>query len=206
MKASLVLGAGRGPRLEVLERIKRSGVGMSVKELAADLGMSYMGVKSHCVALASEGCLAPWRKPSKRGRPMMLYRIAPAGERLFSGPDTDLSPLLLKEAIGLYGPNAAKKLLVMLFRTLARSYSAMIGKGGAEERAVLFAKIRDREGRMSKFIQGNPWEIKECHQLNAHIIADHPEIRSLEEHMVTEVLGAPVRREEDQGVVIFRPR
>jgi hypothetical protein len=211
VKASLVLGAGRGPRLEILERIKRSGVGRSVKELSTELGMSYMGVKAHCMALAKEGYLAPFRKPSStstgacRGRPTMIYRIAPAGEQLFSGIETDFPSLLLQQANSLYGPTAAQKILVMTFRDMASRYSGMVGTGSIEEKASLFAKARDREGRMSEFIAGNPWVIKECSQDNGRLSKDFPAIFGLEEHLVAEVLGVPIQREERGGVVIFRP-
>jgi len=212
MRASLVLGAGRGPRLKILERIKRSGVGMSMKELSTELGMSYMGVKAHCIALAKEGCLAPFRKPSftsagtTRGRPTMLYRIAPAGEQLFSGTETDLPSLLLKQANSLYGPMAAQKILVMTYRDMAFRYARLVGSGSPEEKAALFAKARDREGRMSEFIPGNPWKIKECSQDNGRLAKDFPAICGLEENMVAEVLGVSIQREELGGVVIYSLR
>jgi len=212
VKASLVLGAGRGPRLEILERIKRSGVGMSVKELSTELGMSYMGVKAHCAALAKEGCLATFRKPTStlteasRGRPTMIYRIAPAGELLFLGIETDFPSLLLQQANSLYGPTAAQKILVMTYRDMASRYSGMVGTGSTEEKASLFAKARDREGRMSEFIAGNPWVIKECSQDNGRLSKDFPAIFGLEEHMVAEVLGVPIQRDELGGIVCFRPR
>jgi len=211
MKASLVLGAGRGLRLEILERIKRSGAGLSVKELSAELGMSYMGVKAHCSVLASEGCVASFRRPSStssgtsKGRPTMIYRISQSGERLFSEPESDFPSLLLQEASTLYGPTAAQKILVMAFRSLARRYASIVGVGTPIERALLFAKARDREGRMSEFIKGNPWEIRESSPLNKRLQLDFPEICTLEAHLVSEVLGLPILREETQGMVRFRP-
>ena len=112
MKTSLMLGAGRGPRLAVLELIKRSANGMGVKQLAAELGMSYMGVKAHCLALASAGYLTTWRQPAPKGRPLMFYKLAEAGELLFRDFNEDLALGLLVEVTGLFGTPAPLKILM----------------------------------------------------------------------------------------------
>ena len=58
---------------------------------------------------------------------------------------------------------------------------------------------------MSEFIKGNPWEIRESSPLNKRLQLDFSEICTLEAHMVSEVLGLPILREETQGMVRFRP-
>jgi predicted ArsR family transcriptional regulator len=213
MKKNLILGAGRGPRLAVLERIKRSGNGMSVKDLSSALGMSYMGVKAHCVALATVGYLTTWRKPVPKGRPLMLYRLADSGERLFAGSDEDLALELLREAAGLFGAMAPQKLLMMYFRTLATRYREKINAEERDkigERLRAFVEIREREGRMSSFDEigggaGN-WLIRESHNPLAAVTEKFPETGVMEENMVGEVLGVPVRRWEEGGVLLFSPR
>jgi len=206
MRTKLILGAGRGPRLDVLERIKRSGEGIGVKELAALLGMSYMGVKAHCLALVSAGYLTTWRVPSTRGRPLMLYRLTDAGERLFSESDDRLAMDLLREASGLFGTAAPQKLLVMHFRHQAESYREKLSGKEGSARVDGFVKLRDREGRMTSFHAGVAWEIRECHNPLAGMIREYPFVPGLEEHMVGDVLGVPVSRTEREGMVVFTLR
>jgi predicted ArsR family transcriptional regulator len=192
--------------LDVLERIKRSGEGIGVKELAALLGMSYMGVKAHCLALVSAGYLTTWRVPSTRGRPLMLYRLTDSGELLFAESDDSLAMDLLREASGLFGNAAPQKLLVMHFRNLAESYREKLSGTESSARVDGFVKLRDREGRMTSFHAGVAWEIHECHNPLAGMMRKYPFVPGLEEHMVGDVLGLPVSRTEREGMVVFKLR
>jgi predicted ArsR family transcriptional regulator len=205
MKKSLVLGAGRGPRLAVLELIKRSGHGMSVPELASALDMSYMGVKAHCLALVSSGQLSGRREPTIKGRPRLLYRLTDAGELLFAESVPDLALELLREAASLYGATAPQKLLLKFYRSLQGRYAALIKGESAMERARALVRLRDAEGRMSLLVEGSSWEIHESHNPFASVMLAYPEASGLEEHAVSEVLGTPVRRREMAGKVIFTP-
>jgi predicted ArsR family transcriptional regulator len=205
MKKSLMLGAGRGPRLAVLEQIKRSGVGMSVQDLATLLGMSYMGVKAHCLALVATGHLSTWREPSLKGRPKLLYKLADCGEQLFADSGEQWALHILQEAAGLFGSTAPQKLLVMMFRSQAASYLAKITAEGELERARALVRLRDQEGRMSELDERGCWKIRESHNPLEAIMRAYPEAHVLEEHMISEVLGLRMKRGEKGGKVIFSP-
>lgn len=208
MKASLVLGAGRGPRLEVLESIRRSAEGLSVKALSERLGMSYMGVKAHCIALTTAGYLTTWRQPAAKGRPLMLYRLTETGRKLFAETGQDLAIALLGEATGLFGATAPQKLLAMYFRSLSSRYREAMatadGEGGEDPAGRLraFARLRDAEGRISS-LREDAREIRECHNPLASVMRLYPAAAAMEESMVGEVLDRPVRRSEEEGIVIF---
>lgn len=206
MKASLVLGAGRGPRLEVLESIRRSTEGLSVKGLSERLGMSYMGVKAHCIALTTAGYLTTWRQPAAKGRPLMLYRLTETGRKLFAETGQDLAIALLGEATGLFGATAPQKLLAMYFRSLSSRYREAMakadGEGDPARRLRAFARLRDAEGRISS-LREDAREIRECHNPLASVMRLYPAAAAMEESMVGEVLDRPVRRREEEGIVIF---
>jgi len=203
MRTSLVLGAGRGPRLEVLELIRRSLNGMSVKALSSELGMSYMGVKAHCIALTSSGYLTTWRQPSVKGRPLMLYRLTESGEHLFAESGQDLAVELLGEAAGLFGATAPQKLLMMHFRKLATGYRGLIDSEDGLGKVRAFVRIRDAEGRISTLHEGQTLEIRECHNPLSSVMRNYSGATAMEESMVAEVLGIPVRRREEGGAVVF---
>ena len=208
MKKNLMLGAGRGPRLAVLEQIKRSGKGLSVGDIAAALGMSYMGVKAHCLALSSSGHLITWREPTTRGRPRLLYKLADSGELLFAESGDQLAVGLLREAAGLWGSTAPQKLLAMFFRSQQADYAGRVKAETTLERARALARLRDREGRMSLLeenIGGDAWAIRESHNPLASIMESYPEARVLEEHLISEIVGVRVKRREEGRTVIFSP-
>ena len=207
MKRNLVFGAGRGTRVAVLEKIKRSEHGLSVRELSGLLGMSYMGVKAHCIALASTGYLTSWREPqtkiNAKGRPRLIYRLADSGEKLFADSEDLLALALLREAASLFGGTAPLKLLLKYFSTMQSRYGDLINGEELAERIRALARLRDREGRMSVLAEDDCWEIRESHNPLASIMKNYPEARTMEEHMIGEVLGVAVKRREEGGRVIF---
>jgi predicted ArsR family transcriptional regulator len=206
MRKSLVFGAGQGARLAVLDLIKRSEKGLGVKEIAAELGMSYMGVKAHCLALASEGYLNTWRQPAPKGRPLMFYRLSESGELLFAEPGLGLALGLLRDAGKLFGSTAPQKLLALYFRNEAERYKVTISPLEPAERLRAFVRLRNREDRMAVLrIDGQAWEIQESHHPEANLISEYPEAAAFEQTMVGEVLGISVLRRQQGGKIVFSP-
>jgi predicted ArsR family transcriptional regulator len=206
MRKSLVFGAGQGARLAVLDLIKRSEKGLGVKEIAAELGMSYMGVKAHCLTLASEGYLTTWRQPVPKGRPLMFYRLSESGELLFAEPGLGLALGLLRDAGKLFGVTAPQKLLALHYRNEAERYRAMISTVESAERVRAFVRLRNREERMAVLrIDGQAWEIHESHYPEANLTREYPEAASLEQTMVSDVLGMLILRRQQGGKIVFSP-
>jgi predicted ArsR family transcriptional regulator len=207
MRKNLALGAGRGPRVEVLERIKRSAKGITVKDLSVAMGMSYMGVKAHCTALTSAGYLTTWREPAPKGRPYLFYRISETGERFFNDSQDEIALDLLAQARGLFGPTAPQKLLMMYFRSLTQRYRekiAHVADAPPIERARHFVRLREKEGRMSLLTgESENQQIRESHNPLSDLMKAYPESCAMEEQMVRELLGVPVNRREEEGRVIF---
>jgi predicted ArsR family transcriptional regulator len=88
----------------------------------------------------------------------------------------------------------------------------MLGKTPDEkiiDRAKAFAKIRDREERMSSLAEGDSpgkWIIRESHNPLASLMKEYPESVAMEEQMVADVLELPVLRSEEERSVIFSPK
>jgi predicted ArsR family transcriptional regulator len=64
MNQRLISEIGRTQRLDIINSLKRTK-GMSVNELVEKMGMSYMGIKQHCITLHRDGYLDTWRRPQK---------------------------------------------------------------------------------------------------------------------------------------------
>jgi predicted ArsR family transcriptional regulator len=189
--------------LAVLEALKRFPEGLSVPDLSGELGMSYMGIKAHCIALQGEGLVVTWRQPSSKGRPRILYRLTTAGEALFAGPGNDLASALLREAAVLFGSAAPRKLLLLHFRSMAVRYGSRLPSGDPGDRVRAFVRLRDEEGRICSLREGERPEIHECHNPLADLMEEYPGVDAMEETMVGEVLGVAVRRRQEGSRVVF---
>lgn len=205
MKVHLLLGAGKGVRLSVLEMVAKSPSGLGAAEMSNSLGMSYMGVKSHCLALTDEGYLLSRREPSSKGRPRLLYRLAKAGEALFAGPSRSLALGLLGQAASVHGKPFAEKLLLLHCREEARRYRKTIRGTTPGERAVSFAALRDGEGWMARYRETEEGTlIEEFRDPESDVLAAYPILAKLREQMVSEILGCPVSYSQEGAVSRYR--
>src|ERR1051325_3107260 len=115
MNQRLISEIGRTQRLDIINSLKRTK-GMSVNELVEKMGMSYMGIKQHCITLHGDGYLDTWRRPQKMGRPEMVYRLTRRTHDLFHADSHQFTLDLLKAAEAIYGANAPEKLLYSVFK------------------------------------------------------------------------------------------
>ena len=84
MNQRLISEIGRTQRLDIINSLKRTK-GMSVNELVDKMGMSYMGIKQHCITLHRDGYLDTWRRPQKNGQARNGVSPHPTHARSFSG-------------------------------------------------------------------------------------------------------------------------
>lgn len=196
MNQRLISEIGKSQRLQIINRLKRTE-GMSVKELATALGMSYMGIKQHCLDLEKAGYLDHWRRPQLVGRPEMLYRLTRRTEELFPLATNGLSLEVLEASRRLFGPQAADKLLFSVYQNKTNAYRGRLKGETLEERAKWLARLRDHEGYMAELQKsGDALAIAEFHSPVFGLLREYPVVARLEEKMFEDLLGAAVRREE----------
>src|ERR1700737_719850 len=150
MNQRLLAEIGRTQRLEILNSLKRTK-GMSVNELVEKMGMSYMGIKQHCLTLQRDGYLDTWRRPQRMGRPEMVYRLTRRSHDLFPSDSNQFTLELLKSVREIYGPNAPEKLLYSVFERKSSTLKAKAKGETVADRAKWLAKVRDSEGYMAQF-------------------------------------------------------
>jgi len=197
MNQRLLVEIGRTQRLEILNSLKRTK-GMSVNELVEKMGMSYMGIKQHCLTLQRDGYLDTWRRPQKMGRPEMVYRLTRRSHDLFPFDSNQFTLELLQSVREIYGANAPEKLLYNVFEQRTAELRAKVKGDSVIERAKWMAKVRDNEGYMAQFLpsgRDSP-QILECHSPILNLLEKYLIIGRLEQDMFEAVLGTSVRREE----------
>ena len=197
---------GRSARLKLLNELKRTAAGLPVKDLAERLGMSYMGIKDLCVDLAKRGLLDTWRQPQKIGRPLMLYRLTERANELFPTVSNALTLELLQITQKIYGATAPEKLLMLVFQNKTAGYKAKLKGDTVEERAASLVRLREAEGCMSEVetAEDGGRAIVEHHSPISDVLEAFPIVAKLEETMFQQLLGAPVKREEDRVSGLFR--
>src|SRR5690242_18093270 len=115
MNQRLISEIGRTQRLDIINSLKRTK-GMSVNELVEKMGMSYMGIKQHCITLHQDGYLDTGGLPQALSRPGMVYNFTSHTHELYQAESHQFTLDLLKAAEDIYGPSAPEKLLYNAFK------------------------------------------------------------------------------------------
>jgi len=197
MNQRLIAEIGRTQRLDIINSLKRTK-GMSVNELVEKMGMSYMGIKQHCITLHRDGYLDTWRRPQRMGRPEMVYRLTRRTHDLFQADSHQFTLDLLKAAEDIYGPNAPEKLLYNVFKNKTAALKAKAKGDIIADRAKWLAHTRDSEGYMAEFVNNNKngsAYILECHSPILNLLERYPIVGRFEQDMFEAVLSSRVRRE-----------
>ncbi len=218
MNPDLLFRVGSAQRLEILMLIKRSQ-GRSVGDLAARLGMSYMGIKAHCDELKrAKLCEVRRHSLGRSGRPELRYQLTETGNELFPGPDLTAFERMLDAATAIYGPAAPEKLLLGYYRDLETAHAKKMKSGPLVDRLKSLVKLREKEGHMPELEiveASNPdepphWRLVEYHNFSVWLEERHPLCAKFEEQMLTRLLETPLIREchglgTPQRSVIFTP-
>ena len=204
MKQRLLQQVGRSARLRVLNELKRTQ-GLCVADLAARVGMSYMGVKGVCLDLEKRGLLDTWRAAQKIGRPHLLYRLTQRAQDLFPTESNALTIETLEAARKLFGPSAPEKLLLVVFQRKSEQYLAKLKGETPAERAKWLARLRDFDGHMAECEtdEAGVVRIVEHHSPVLDVLRQFPLVAKLETDMFQRLLGAPVQREETSASGLF---
>lgn len=195
MNQKLISKIGKSQRLKIVNVLKRTQ-GLPVGELAEKLGMSYMGVKQHCLSLQAEGFLDVWRRPVPQGRPELVYRLTEQAHELFPTTSNQTTLELLQAASKLYGHSAPEKILFQTFQQKTESYATRLKGETLPEKAHSLARIRDEEGYMADFENHDGLRIVEHHSPIRDLIKAFPIVNRLESGLFQRLLRAPIRREE----------
>ena len=208
MSQKLIAAVARSARLRVLNLLKRTR-GLSVQEIADQLGMSYMGIKDLCLDLHARGLLDPRREPrpeGSTGRPRLIYRLTDRAHELFPVASNPLTLELLDAAKKLFGPASAEKLLMLVWQQKAEAFGEKVKGPDVETRAEALARARDAAGHMAVLERGSggALSIVEHHCPFLDVLRAYPAVARLEAEMFRRLLGVSVERHEENAAGLFR--
>jgi predicted ArsR family transcriptional regulator len=177
----------------IMDLLKRS-TGLPVGQLAQELGMSYMGVKQHCVEMEAKGLLETWRSPKAVGRPEKLYRLTQKAASFYPEVGNELTMDILDSVAELYGAGAPEKLLFSYFAKRAEAYAGKLKVGTLSDRLRQLVKLRDAEGHCAEveFDAQGRVSVVEYHSPLRQIAQAYPAVERMEEMMFERALGVSV--------------
>ncbi|MDX2226020.1 MAG: winged helix-turn-helix transcriptional regulator [Verrucomicrobiae bacterium] len=206
MKSRLLRRVAKSQKYQILCAIKKSN-GLSVAELCQKVGLSYMGVKQHCIALEKDGYLDCWRRPKGMGRPEKAYRLTPLAQEFFPTFYTEFTTEILLASTKMFGPNAAERILFVIYQGYAENYLKRIKAQDIAQRITEFAEMRDLDGYMSEVLinqENNSVEIVEFNSPVLEIAEQYPIVKNLEQQLFQKVLGYPIIRNEERTSGLYR--
>ena len=174
--------------------------GLTVDELAAEVGLTNNGVRAHLATLERDGLVTQQgsvRSSSGGGKPAYVYRLTPEAEALFPKAYEPVLDRLLDVLFEGLGPEKSEALLREVGRRIAEGRKVPDGGVRARlEEAVAtlnelggLAELEEHDGGF--LIQGYSCPL-------AALTPDHPEVCRMAETLISELADAPVREHCDR--------
>jgi len=206
MKTKLLTRNQNSPKLSILREIKKSQ-GLSVTELCQRVGLSYMGIKQHCIGLEREGYLDTWRRPKGMGRPEKAYRLTDGAKEFFPSRYPQFSLQILDSVKEIYGSLGPEKILHNIYKAETQRYETKLEKLDGESRFRGLAQLREEDGYMAEYSFDNSSRTHRITEFNSAIqdcLDSFPMIRDYEREMFEKILRAKVRRDEERISGLYR--
>ena len=133
------------PAGRVLKAIQVRG-SASIKDVAADLGVTASAVRLHLTQLQARGAVQVEKVREGVGRPYYVYSVTPEAHNLFHKDYGDLARLLLEEVQETQGSDALQGVLRRVGDRLAKVYQDQVLGRELSDRLVAWADLLDQRG------------------------------------------------------------
>lgn len=135
-------------RERVLNFLKLKG-SMTADQIAAELGITSMGVRRHLITLERDGLLQYRVKQRGQGRPGFVYSLTEQGDEFFPRTYPQLANSLLDTVRALYGDKGVERLFDKRTEELSKQYRERLAGKNLQDKVTELAKIRSEEGYMA---------------------------------------------------------
>ncbi|MEQ6290860.1 helix-turn-helix transcriptional regulator [Vogesella sp. GCM10023246] len=147
----------------MLQRLKTAGA-QTVQQLAAESGLSGMGVRKQLLQLQAEGLVACELRREGVGRPAQYWRLTAAGHAYFPDRHNELSVQLLQLLDEQLGAAGLEALIVARTQEAELRYRQALTALEPGARLQQLAELRTAEGYMAQVRQeGADWLLLEHH-------------------------------------------
>ncbi len=131
---------------KIVDILKLNGA-QTAQSLAAELGLTSMGVRQHLQALEAEGLVRTEDRAEGRGRPARYWTLTEQSRSLFADRHDELSLQLITSVRQVFGDEGLDKLISHREQQSLESYSSqMAAAASLADKLECLAEIRSREG------------------------------------------------------------
>ena len=127
---------------------------LTAKSLAAELGLTTMGVRQHVQALEESGEVEYKDEKAARGRPTRYWFLTQKSNSHFENRHDELTVQLIDSVITLFGDDGLEKIIAHReSETMSNYRVALADRYGIKEKLDMLAKLRTAEGYMASIEQ-----------------------------------------------------
>lgn len=180
----------------VLNALKESGGGLTVKDLCEELDLSSMAVRRQLAVLEGRDLICRRREKQKTGRPAQLYFLTDAGHEEFERDYSSLAVDLLISTRNLLGKEQINETFQGRNRRLLEEARGRVRGNTLETRVHEVCQWLSAHGYMARWerLGGNRYLIREMNCAVAKVAKRFPQVCIFEERFLQELLGAKVWR------------
>lgn len=182
-------------REQIVDLLKRGGE-QTAGQLAAEIGITSMGVRQHLQALERDGLVETVVLRRRRGRPSHLFRLTERAEELFPARYAQLAMDLLEQFTETAGTKAVDGLFAGRKDTHLGQYKTRLAGKELRNRVRELARIRDEEGYMAVTQESDDGDLElvEHHCPIFAIAKRYPQACHYEQELFSQALGTDVDR------------
>lgn len=179
---------------EALRAIQLRGKA-TIKDLAADLGVTASAVRQHLVHLEAQGAIRAERVREGVGRPYFVYSLTEQAHGLFHKDYGELATLLLEEVASSQGPDAFQDVLRRVSDRLAAHYRGQMAGRELAERLQAWAALLDERGVAVEIVKTEQGYVLREYGCPYHnVAARNRAVCEMERQVMARLLSSGVRR------------
>lgn len=141
-------------RSKVFKLLKEVGPA-SAESIASELGLTKMGALKHLHAGEKQGLVRSEDEAKPRGRPVKIWKLTSAADRIFPDAHADLAVSLIDQLKRTLGAQGLQALMDSRTKEQIEAYGRELeGIADTKERAERLAELRTNEGYMAVTEEG----------------------------------------------------
>ncbi len=184
---------------ELLEKLLFHKSGLTIDELATELGISRNAVQQHTMALEKGGYITKGELNSTRGRPSQVYVLSESGIDLFPKQYSWFSELLLNSLKAQLGFEGLETKMDEIGRSLGKSLKSKLAGMSLIEKIQEVSDIMQGLGFETKVVQTEGESLPTIKAYNCvyhHLATEFEEVCQLDRALLETLLESEIDHQE----------